>query len=109
MRTLIMPDRGNSIIPTAMRVPIERAIVARGRTICVPDPTKPPAFVGREIETNRAMFAPATRDFGPGEEVELPRDEVRRLRGFGYLVDSDATVIDIDTREAHVGKRLTLK
>jgi hypothetical protein len=98
-----------SSLPNREHVPMERAIVARGRTVTVPDPTKPPAFVGRQIDTNVELFAPATRDFGPGEEVELPRDEVRRLRGFGYLVDSDATVIDIDTGEAHVGKRVTLK
>jgi hypothetical protein len=94
---------------TAIGEAMERAIVARGRTVVVPDPTKPPVFVGRQIETNREMFAPATRDFGPGEEVELPRGEAQRLRGFGYLVDADAKVVDIDTGEAHVGKRLTVK
>jgi hypothetical protein len=98
-----------SSLPSREHVPMERATVARGRTVIVPDPTKPPTFIGREFETHREIFAPGTREIGPGEEVELPRDEVRRLRGFGYLVDPDAKVVDIETGQTHVGKRLTLK
>jgi hypothetical protein len=88
---------------------MEKAIVARGRTVCVPDPTKPPAFVGREFETHREIFAPGLRDIGPGEEVELPRDEVRRLRGLGVLVDPDAKAVLREDGQTHAGKRLTLK
>jgi hypothetical protein len=43
-----------------------------------------------------------------GEEVELPRDEVLRLRGLGYLVDPSAKEIPVETGQTHAG-RLTLK
>jgi hypothetical protein len=37
--------------------PTERAIVARGRTVVVPDPSVPSVFVGREPDTHREIFA----------------------------------------------------
>jgi hypothetical protein len=90
---------------------MERAVVSRGRTVCVPDPTMPSVFAGREPDTHRELFAPGLRDYGPGEEVELPRDEVKRLRALGFFVDPDAKEVLIDDGRAHAefGGRLTLK
>jgi hypothetical protein len=90
---------------------MEFATVARGRTICVPDPTQPSVFAGREPDTHRELFAPGLRDFGPGEEVELPRDEVKRLRELGFLTDPDAKEVIIEDGRTHAefGGRLTLK
>jgi hypothetical protein len=91
---------------------MEKATVARGRTVCVPDLSKPSVFAGREPDTHRELFAPGLRDIGPGEEVELPRDEVRRLRGLGFLVDPDAKEVAIEDGQTHAAGyagRLTLK
>jgi hypothetical protein len=87
---------------------MERAIVARAHTICVPDPTKPPVFSGREPDSHRELFAPQTRDYGPGEEIELPVAEVRRLRGLGHLVDPAAKEVIVEDGQSYNG-RLTLK
>ena len=67
--------------------PLERAIVARGRTVIADDPSKPRVI---DPQTGRQMGAPATRIFGPGQEVELPSDEILRLRADGFLVDPNA-------------------
>ncbi len=47
-----------------------RAIVAKGRTVTV-----------------------GKKDFGPGEEVSLPVEEVEQLRERGFLVDPNAAEI----------------
>ena len=79
--------------------PMERAVVARGRTIAMPDPSAPSVFVGREPDTHREIFASVPREVGPGEEVELPRAEVKRLRNLGFLVDPDAVEVTIEGPE----------
>jgi hypothetical protein len=76
-----------------MREAMERAVVSRGRTVCVPDPSVT-VFTGREPDgEHKERFAPGLREIGPGNEVELPRSEVLRLRKLGFLVDPDAAEI----------------
>lgn len=65
-----------------------KAIVARGRSVEV--------SVGRKIvgqagdgKDREAVYGPVTKVFTAGQEVELPVDEVARLRKIGYLVDPE--------------------
>lgn len=66
-----------------------RAVIARGRTIAVPHPTKRKIVnhtpEGKPIEQAELMH------FGPGQEIELPGDEIVRLRKLGYLTDPSAS------------------
>jgi hypothetical protein len=65
-----------------------RATVAQGRTIMSADPIDQVIIGydadGKPIKRARSMY------FDPGQEIELPPDEVKRLRALGYLVDPDA-------------------
>jgi hypothetical protein len=63
-----------------------KAIVARGRTVCVPTGNR--VQVGL-TQDGQQVLSSETRDFGPGEEVTLPIDEIARLRETGHLVDPD--------------------
>lgn len=65
----------------------EKAIVARGRSIDVPIPGKK-EFSGTNKDGDSFYRLPV-RNVGPGQEVELPIEEVRSLRAAGYLVDPD--------------------
>jgi hypothetical protein len=76
--------------------PTERAVVARGRTVVVPDLSAPSVFAGREADTHREIFAPGTREVLSGEEVEMSRGEVKRLRSLGFLVDPDAVEVKVE-------------
>jgi hypothetical protein len=64
-----------------------RAVVARGRSIDVPTGGEPIA-VGATPEGKPVSRGPV-KQYGPGQEVELPIDEIKTLRGLGYLVDPD--------------------
>ena len=77
----------------AVKPRLERAVVRPGRTIIAPDPAAPKVFGGRRGQTFEEMFVPATVEYGPNSEVELPHDEVVRLRELGYLIDPNARVI----------------
>lgn len=68
-----------------MKIVTERAIVARGRSIDVPVPGK--AIVVGTTEDNKPVTRVPTRKALPGEEVNLPADEVKALRKAGFLVD----------------------
>jgi hypothetical protein len=61
-----------------------RAIVERGRTICVPTGTK---VIAKYTDEGKPVIKFVTKDFGPGEEVELPIEEVILFKKLGYLVD----------------------
>ena len=87
--------------------PTERAIVARGRTVVVLDPSVPSVFVGREPETHREIFAPGMREVPAGEEVEMPRGEVKRLRSLGFLVDPDAAEVKVEGPDHYASIGLT--
>lgn len=61
-------------------------VVARGRTVRAPD-------------KNTGLM----RDHGPGEEVELDRNEARSLRDSGYIVNPEAKPVRIaDGRNVEV-------
>ena len=68
---------------------IGRATVARGRTIAIPNPTKR-VFAGRHPDTGAEFFSFKIDEYGPGQEVELPVDEIAGLRALGYLIDPGA-------------------
>ena len=67
-----------------------RAVVARGRSVDIPIGAL--VTVGLTAEGKTVTRRP-TKQFGPGNEVELPADEIKSLRKLGYLVDPEATVI----------------
>jgi hypothetical protein len=62
-----------------------RGVVARGRTIMVPD-TNDRRVVNHTPE-GKAVYRCAERAFGPGQEVELPATEIVSLRERGFLID----------------------
>ena len=65
-----------------------RATVAQGRTIIGADPEKQ-TIIGYDTEGKPIKRARSIH-YGPGMEIELPADEVKRLRETGYLVDPNA-------------------
>jgi hypothetical protein len=62
-----------------------RATVARGRTLSAPHETKK-QVIGYS-DDGKPIYRPAMVDFGPGQEVELPMDEITELRATGFLID----------------------
>jgi hypothetical protein len=68
-----------------------RGIVARGRSIDVPDPSAPKQTVGYSAE-GKPFTKSAIRQYGPGMEVELPVQEIASLRERGFLTDPDRTL-----------------
>lgn len=68
-----------------LQIGLERAVVARGRSLDVPIEGDP-IIVGTDAD-NEPVTRARTRRVGPGQEVELPADEVRVLRASGFLVD----------------------
>jgi hypothetical protein len=64
---------------------MERAIVARGRTVIVPDPRQM-KVVGSTPEGKRIM-KPIDMAYEAGSEIELPKAEIARLRVLGYVTD----------------------
>jgi hypothetical protein len=81
--------------PEAQRPRLMRATVAGGRTVVIPHPTAKKA-VGTTPE-GKGIYVAELMHFGPGKEVELPADEVARLRGTGHLVDPDRPVFPLAT------------
>jgi len=71
----------------AAKSDIARGVVARGRTVCVPHPTKRRPV---KSEAGATIEAPVIVEHGPGAEVELPVDEIKWLRKAGYLIDTAA-------------------
>ena len=61
----------------------ERIIVARGRTLLFPDPTK--TKIVREGEDGKVVRAPLTIEFKEGMEVTLEAGEAERLIGLGIV------------------------
>jgi hypothetical protein len=72
-----------------------RATVAQGRTVAIPHPTAKKA-VGTTPE-GKGIYMAELMHFGPGQEVELPADEVARLRSTGHLFDPDRKVFPLAT------------
>lgn len=72
---------------------MEEGVVARGRTILVPDPHKK-TLAGYNQEgkpVQRAVF----NEYGPGKTVNLPSEEIKSLRKLGFLIDPDAQEIEV--------------
>jgi hypothetical protein len=63
-----------------------RGTVARGRTVEVPTGVR--LVVGTDAGGN-PVYGQRSRPCGPGSEVELPADEMARLRVLGFIEDSD--------------------
>lgn len=66
-----------------------RATVAQGRTVVAADPANQ-VVIGYDSE-GKAIRRARSIIFSPGQEVELPADEVKRLRKVGFLVDPNAS------------------
>ncbi|HLH95018.1 MAG TPA: hypothetical protein VKW08_07860 [Xanthobacteraceae bacterium] len=72
-----------------------RATVARGRSILVPGAKK--RVVGYAPADGKPIEVAELLSYGPGQEVELPADEVARLRVSGHLVDPHAAAVPLAT------------
>jgi hypothetical protein len=70
---------------------IARGVVARGRSIDIPDLNSPKQIVGYTPD-GKPMTKLATRCYGPGQEIELPVTEIASLRKRGFLLDPDQTL-----------------
>lgn len=68
-----------------------KGIVARGRSVDVPDPSAQRMVTGYNTE-GKAVTRAAFRSYGPGQEVTLPESEILSLRERGFLTDPDVTV-----------------
>jgi hypothetical protein len=69
---------------------LEKVIVARGRTIYAPHPTRT-TIVG-QTEDGKPKRATVEVHFKPGAEIELPRDEAKRLIEVGHVHKSGEAV-----------------
>jgi hypothetical protein len=61
----------------------EKVIVSLGRTVVAPHPTRT-TIVG-VTEDGKPKRAPMPVHFKPGDEIELPSDEVKRLIALGHV------------------------
>jgi hypothetical protein len=71
--------------------PREFAVVARGRSVDAP--TEQRRAVGYDPVKGEQLYAAVQRRFMPGETIELPVSEIRRLRELGFLIAPDAAPI----------------
>ncbi|SRR5579885_1302568 len=76
---------------------IGKGIVERGRTVEVPTGEKEMRGFDRE---GNALYRPVMRRYGPGQEVELPMREIRRLRELGFLTDPNRRITTLEERRA---------
>ncbi len=86
-----MADQPNLNQGQQAREKTVRGIVARGRTIDVPDLNAPRQTVGYTAD-GKAMTRSPSRTYLPGQEVELPAKEIASLRERGFLMDPDQTL-----------------
>jgi hypothetical protein len=77
-------DNGDEAEPAPQ--PLVNATVARGRTVLVA--TGKRKVVGIDKDGSK-VYGPISIRRGPGEQIELPGDEVKRLQAGGYLVDPE--------------------
>lgn len=68
-------------------VKMGRATVAPGRSVDLPVRGER-QLVGYQRESLREVFGPLLRQYGPGAEIELPLDEIARLRRLGFLLQA---------------------
>jgi hypothetical protein len=69
--------------------PLERGVVERGHTIHAPLANQRRVVGWMD---GKRVFGPVNKSFGPGQEVLLPRSEVKRLRETGHLIDPNKKV-----------------
>jgi hypothetical protein len=72
-------------LAVAPQLQMARGTVERGRTVVVPHPSK--RITAKYTEEGKPVIVPVLQHFGPGEEVELPIEEVILFKKLGYLVD----------------------
>lgn len=82
---------------------LARGVVARGHTVRVPHPTET-TIVGINQETGKPIRAPKVTDYGPGQEVTLPRSELKRLRELGHIVDPEKIAGDEPSEGSHLSE-----
>src|SRR5262245_45163892 len=81
--------------PAAPDNSLSRAVVANGHTVEIP-------IAGAERESAGAnptgkTFRQPTRIYGPGQEVVLPKSEIRTLQEHGFLIDPNRTIPGVQT------------
>lgn len=67
---------------------LARGVVARGNTVYAPHPTET-VIKGTNPETFKPIMGSKIVEFGPGQEVTLPEEEILQLRKSGALVNPD--------------------
>lgn len=67
-----------------------RATVARGRSVMKPDASR--KRLAGYSDKGEPRYTPELVQYGPGQEVDLPADEVKTLRQLGFLIDPGAVV-----------------
>lgn len=82
--------QGNSGAPSQNKPALQlaRGTVARGRTVDVADTDKPAQIYGYTPD-GKPMTRHPQKSIGPGNEIELPAEEIAHLRTAGYLIDPD--------------------
>lgn len=84
------PDDNRNQNPT-LKVTMAKGVVARGRTIMVPNLNKR-VLAYNHPETGKAMMRHEMLSYGEGAEVELAEDEIVSLRERGFLTDPSKVV-----------------
>ena len=74
-------------------VKMARGTVAKGRTVLAQ--TGEPRIVNYAPD-GKPIYRYAEKHHKPGQEVELPADEIEHLRSAGFLVDPNAPVLNTD-------------
>lgn len=91
------PGDGVRRVPPEMpddNEPREVGVVAAGR--CIDVPTDEIELSGYDREGQREIYRRVQKRHLPGESVELPKSEIARLRGLGFLVDPSAAPLPVD-------------
>ena len=68
---------------------LAKGIVAKGRTVEVPSNQR---RIAGYTADSKPVYRATQRIANPGDEVELPAEELAYLRAAGFLVDPDAPV-----------------
>ena len=85
------PDQNQGQRPNPSSDRTARGIVARGRSIDVPDMSVARQTIGYNAD-GKPVTRSAIRTYLPGQEVELPAKEIISLRERGFLLDPDQSV-----------------
>lgn len=85
-RSIGLLDQQGTLLPheKQQRESKVRVIVRPGRTLHAEHPTET-RYLGRHPDTGEQIYGLTPVAFGPGEEVDLPESEARRLRSIGHV------------------------